>query len=155
MLPQSDYNAISGGSNGYTAGAGYNLVTGLGTPVANLLVPDLMAYDGPGTTYNGPTVRALQNANLVNAGMSDSGPMDVFSVFDSLTVTSNGVNRNGSVTTVDASIDRGLARPLPGTERTAIPTLDWALEVFQDENVQETLIGDLAFEQIAKDPRRA
>ncbi len=155
MLPQSDYNAISGGTNGYTAGAGYNLVTGLGTPVANLLVPDLVAYDGPGTTYSGPTVGALQNANLVNAGMSDSGPMDVFSVFDSLTVTSNGVNRNGAVTTVDTKVDRGLARPLPGTERTAIPTLDRALEVLQDENVQETLIGDLAFEQVAKDPRRA
>ena len=52
MLPQSDYNAI-GGTNGYTAGAGYNLVTGLGTPVANLLVPDLMAYDGPARPTTG------------------------------------------------------------------------------------------------------
>ena len=42
-LPQSDYNEITSGSNGYTAGAGYNLVTGLGTPVANLLVSDLVA----------------------------------------------------------------------------------------------------------------
>ena len=50
-LPQSDYNMITSGSNGYTANAGYNLVTGLGTPVANLLVPDLVAYQGPGTTY--------------------------------------------------------------------------------------------------------
>ena len=31
-LPQSDYNVITSGTNGYTAGAGYNLVTGLGTP---------------------------------------------------------------------------------------------------------------------------
>ena len=49
MLPQSDYNVITSGNNGYSAGAGYNLVTGLGTPVANLLVPDLVAYQGPGT----------------------------------------------------------------------------------------------------------
>ena len=35
-LPQSDYNVIAGGNNGYAAQAGYNLVTGLGTPVANL-----------------------------------------------------------------------------------------------------------------------
>jgi subtilase family serine protease len=41
MLPQSDFNTIDSGTNGYSAGAGYNLVTGLGTPVANLLVPDL------------------------------------------------------------------------------------------------------------------
>ena len=58
-LPQSDYNVITSGSNGYTANAGYNLVTGLGTPVANLLVPDLVAYQGPGTTYAGPDRRPL------------------------------------------------------------------------------------------------
>ena len=58
-LPQSDYNVITSGSNGYTADAGYNLVTGLGTPVANLLVPDLVAYQGPGTSYSGPTVAPL------------------------------------------------------------------------------------------------
>ena len=38
-LPQADYNSITSGSNGYNANAGYNLVTGLGTPVANLSCP--------------------------------------------------------------------------------------------------------------------
>jgi PKD domain len=90
MLPQSDYNAIASGTNGYSAGAGYNLVTGLGTPVANLLVPDLIAYQGSGTTYSGPTVGALQNATLTNTGTSSSSPLDVFSVFDSLTVSRSG-----------------------------------------------------------------
>jgi len=90
MLPQSDYNVIASGTNGYTAGAGYNLVTGLGTPVANLLVPDLVAYQGAGTTYAGPTVGPLKNADLVNTGTTDSGPIDVFSVFDALTVRNNG-----------------------------------------------------------------
>src|SRR5208337_4578955 len=42
-LSQADYNVIANGSNGYSAAPGYNLVTGLGTPVANLLVPDLIA----------------------------------------------------------------------------------------------------------------
>ena len=74
MLPKSDYNSIASGNNGYSAGAGYNLVTGLGTPVANLLVPDLIAYHGPGTSYSGPTVTPLQNAGLVNTGTKDSGP---------------------------------------------------------------------------------
>ena len=73
MLPQSDYNVITSGNNGYTADAGYNLVTGLGTPVANLLVPDLVAYQGPGTSYSGPTVGPLQDAGLVNTGASSSG----------------------------------------------------------------------------------
>ena len=73
-LPQSDYNAITSGSNGYTANAGYNLVTGLGTPVANLLVPDLIAYQGPGTTYAGPTVGRLQDATLSSTWTAAAAP---------------------------------------------------------------------------------
>ena len=88
-LPQSDYNVISSGNNGYSAAAGYNLVTGLGTPVANLLISDLVAYQGPGTSYSGPTVAAMQNAGLVETEASDGGPDNVFSVFDSFTLTSN------------------------------------------------------------------
>ena len=37
---------ITSGSNGYIASSGYNLVTGLGTPVASTLVPDLVASPG-------------------------------------------------------------------------------------------------------------
>ncbi len=86
-LPQSDYNTITTGSNGYTAAAGYNLVTGLGTPVANSVVSDLVAYQGPGTTYSGPAVGPLQNAGLDSDWTGSGGPTDVFSVFDSLRVT--------------------------------------------------------------------
>jgi hypothetical protein len=46
-LPSADFHDILHGSNGYTAGAGYDLVTGLGTPVANLLVPALASYQLP------------------------------------------------------------------------------------------------------------
>ena len=68
MLPQSDYNVIASGTNGYSAGAGYNLVTGLGTPVANLLVPDLVAYQGPGTTLRGPDRRPVAECRLGQHG---------------------------------------------------------------------------------------
>ena len=41
-LPQADFNDITDGSNGdFTAGSGYDQVTGIGSPVANLLVKDL------------------------------------------------------------------------------------------------------------------
>ena len=43
-LSASDFRDVTSGSNGYSAGNGYDLVTGLGTPVANLLVPALAAY---------------------------------------------------------------------------------------------------------------
>ena len=43
-LPSADFNDIIDGNNGYAAGPGYDLVTGLGTPVANVLVPALARY---------------------------------------------------------------------------------------------------------------
>jgi len=49
-LPSNDFNDIlygnngSGSTAGFNAGPGYDEVTGLGTPKANLLVPDLLAY---------------------------------------------------------------------------------------------------------------
>jgi subtilase family serine protease len=46
-LPGSDFHDITTGNNGYPAGAGYDQATGLGTPVANLLVPDLAVYGAP------------------------------------------------------------------------------------------------------------
>ncbi|HKM54433.1 MAG TPA: S53 family peptidase, partial [Isosphaeraceae bacterium] len=92
-LPQSDYNVIASGSNGYNANAGYNLVTGLGTPVANLMVPDLIAYHGPGTTYAGPTVSPLQDATLYSNWSNGGGTTNAtnaFNVFNALTATGSG-----------------------------------------------------------------
>ena len=78
-LSQADYNVIASGNNGYSAAAGYNLVTGLGTPVANLLVPDLIAGNFPATGR----VAAAGAAQLVNSSSSGSvnaGPLNVFDV---------------------------------------------------------------------------
>ncbi len=44
-LPAADFHDITGGGNGTeSAGPGYDQVTGLGSPVANRLVPDLAFY---------------------------------------------------------------------------------------------------------------
>jgi hypothetical protein len=40
-LPSSDFHDITTGNNGYAAGAGYDLVTGRGSPVVNLMVAGL------------------------------------------------------------------------------------------------------------------
>jgi hypothetical protein len=46
-LPAADFHDVTSGSNGgFTAAAGYDLVTGLGTPITNMLVPHL-ASGGP------------------------------------------------------------------------------------------------------------
>jgi hypothetical protein len=54
-------------------------------------VLDLVAYDGLGTRYMGPTVSQLQNTKLISSGVTAGGPNDVFNVFDALTVGSNGL----------------------------------------------------------------
>ena len=43
-LPAADFHDIVSGNNGYPALPGYDLTTGLGTPVANSLVKDLAGY---------------------------------------------------------------------------------------------------------------
>ncbi len=54
-LPGSDFHDITTGGNGdgYKAGPGFDLVTGRGTPIANLLVP---ALAGGGISLKPPTI---------------------------------------------------------------------------------------------------
>ncbi|HEV7999644.1 MAG TPA: hypothetical protein VGP63_07180, partial [Planctomycetaceae bacterium] len=63
-LPSSDFNDITVGNNGtYSATPGYDLVTGRGTPIANLLVPDLANSNvNWSPTVSGPA-SAATNAN--------------------------------------------------------------------------------------------
>jgi hypothetical protein len=46
-LPSHDFHDETTGYNGYSAGPGYDLVTGLGSPIANLLVQDLVNRVAP------------------------------------------------------------------------------------------------------------
>jgi hypothetical protein len=87
-LPQSDYNVITSGTNwGYNAAAGYNLVTGLGSPIANKLVTDLIAYAGSGsfaTTGLVAPINANLNATGNPAGTSPTDPITIFNVLGPL-----------------------------------------------------------------------
>jgi hypothetical protein len=178
-LPQSDYHVITSGSNGYSAEVGYNLVTGLGTPMANLLVPDLVAYQGPGTAYDGQAVAPLQNASLKTDWAGSGGPDDVFSVFDSVNLTSRGARLSSSVgsrpgTTIGnarttAKNAERILTDLPGgasrlgrsTEAArpdqaptqpvsaVVSTVDQALGLVLGADSHDLLIGDLAFEQLS------
>jgi hypothetical protein len=47
-LPTTDFHDIRyGGNGGCTAGPGYDKVTGLGTPIANLLLPSKLVVTAP------------------------------------------------------------------------------------------------------------
>jgi subtilase family serine protease len=49
-LPSSDFHDIKSGSTGYSATTGYDLATGLGTPVANKVVADLVKGVSPASS---------------------------------------------------------------------------------------------------------
>jgi subtilase family serine protease len=56
-LPRSDFHSITSGNNGaYSNGPGYNLVTGLGTPIANLVVGGLVGGSSGNNNGNPPTI---------------------------------------------------------------------------------------------------
>ncbi|HKI19645.1 MAG TPA: S53 family peptidase, partial [Isosphaeraceae bacterium] len=60
QISSSSFNNITSGSNGYyTAGPGYDLVTGLGSPKAKLLVPGLVALNS--SSQKTPPVQPFQH----------------------------------------------------------------------------------------------
>ncbi|MGO9924476.1 MAG: hypothetical protein ACLQIB_58585 [Isosphaeraceae bacterium] len=89
----SPFNDIQYGNNGYQvpSGGGYNLVTGLGSPIANLLVPDLAAYESQLVVTSAP-------ASSVTAGQSFALTVEVQDGFGDV------------VTSYDGSVTVALAR---------------------------------------------
>jgi subtilase family serine protease len=69
-LASSNFHDVTTGNNGYAAGSGYDLVTGRGTPVVNLLAPALAGISSttaPGT----PTIGSFAaNPSTVTTGSS-------------------------------------------------------------------------------------
>ncbi len=59
-LPARDFHDITSGYNGFSAGPGYDFVTGRGTPIANLLIPDLIG------SVLAPTVTVATPAAALN-----------------------------------------------------------------------------------------
>ncbi|HZZ42833.1 MAG TPA: SdrD B-like domain-containing protein [Tepidisphaeraceae bacterium] len=83
-LSSSDFHDVTTGSNGgFSAGVGYDLVTGRGTPIANQLIPDLAG----GATISG-TVFADTNAN----GSQDTGELPLANTTLYLDLNNNGVD---------------------------------------------------------------
>jgi subtilisin-like proprotein convertase family protein len=91
QLPAADFHDITTGNNGYAAGPGYDLVTGLGTPVANKLVFDL---GGLGSISG--TVFSDSNGN----GVMDAGESPLPGVTVFLDTNNNGVLDPAATTTV-------------------------------------------------------
>ena len=113
-LPSADFHDITSGSNGsYVAGTGYDEVTGLGTPVANLLAPDLAFYGMSDhlviTTQPGSSMTAGQPFGVTVEVEKPDGSVDPAAA-GTLTIAmanqAGGASLGGTLT---ATIDRGIA----------------------------------------------
>jgi subtilase family serine protease len=69
-LPSSFYHDITSGFNGYSATPGYDLVTGLGTPQAYLVVAGLLYVNGASGAYASPQPSVAATANTAGATTS-------------------------------------------------------------------------------------
>ena len=120
-LPSSDFHDVTSGNNGYSAGPGYDLVTGRGTPIVNLVVQGL---SGTASTTGSPTIGSFSaNPTSVTSGVSAtltaSGVMETGGTISGVTFyrESNGTSglqigsdtaigtgtQNGSTWTISAS----------------------------------------------------
>jgi hypothetical protein len=104
-LPSADFHDITVGNNGKPAGPGYDLVTGLGTPVANLLVPALADYQvasqlaivaEPPTSVPADSPFSLSVAVENSAGTVVTGASDLVTV--ALAAGSGSATLSGTLT---------------------------------------------------------
>jgi hypothetical protein len=73
-LSSTDFHDVTSGSNGYSAGGGYDLVTGRGSPYVNRIVTDLATVANPQTASNTVSHPATGSATKHDeaAGISSS-----------------------------------------------------------------------------------
>ncbi len=97
LAPSSDFNNITSGNISPTGNAsfsstgGYSLATGLGSPIANLLVPALAGFGITSTSYSLTASPAAVNIHVASA-----------STFASTTITGSLTNTGSSSTTSDS-----------------------------------------------------
>jgi autotransporter-associated beta strand protein len=124
QLPPDDFHDITSGNNGHAAGPGYDLVTGRGTPVANLLIPDLVhipvsrTWTGAGPDANwsdplnwaGGVAPSPGDVLLFGPGAAQSTNTDDFAsgtMFNSIRFLGSGYTISGNDITLSGSINAG------------------------------------------------
>ena len=85
-LPSSYFHAITTGYNGYSATPGYDLVTGLGSPKANLVIAGILAANG---VSEGSAITQTTAATTTHTVHTRSTRLDVLSSSTSATASSS------------------------------------------------------------------
>jgi subtilase family serine protease len=75
-IPSTDFHDVTSGNNGYSAGPGYDLVSGRGTPIANLLEPDLSGVPATSSTGGGSTTTTASISGTVYTDANGNGKLD-------------------------------------------------------------------------------
>jgi hypothetical protein len=115
--PVADFHDVTSGSNGTgnTAHAGYDTVTGIGTPKADKLLNDLAGItasnklvftQAPTTTVAGT---AIGGAGGIGVGVQDQGGNTVTGDSSTITLTLNGATFAGGGNTATAPASNGVA----------------------------------------------
>jgi Domain of unknown function (DUF4214) len=95
---QADFYDVTSGNNGQAASSGYDLVTGLGTPIANLLVPDLASLATAAGTNTTDPARSTSSGDSGNGG-SGSSNAD-FTLTGAQVTATSGTSFNGTIATI-------------------------------------------------------
>ena len=124
-LNSSDFHDITSGSNGFSASTGYDLVTGRGTPKANILLPDLAG----GASISGNIFDDANGNATKDSGETSLSGWTVFVDFNGTgTFASNDVSTstdsNGNFTlsdvpggtyTIDEEVQSGWRQTVPAS----------------------------------------
>ena len=110
-LPAADFHDITSGSTGssptYNAGPGYDLASGLGSPVGNMLIPALVDYQ-PTVTGISPSIGPLSGGTVLTiTGAGFSGATDVDFGTTVVAITSSQINATGTQITVTSPAGTG------------------------------------------------
>ncbi|MBI3410000.1 MAG: S53 family peptidase [Planctomycetes bacterium] len=116
-LSSADFHDVTSGNNGYAAGPGYDLVTGRGSPKANLVIADLTAVNSSGsfssaavtsgttTTPTGRTPTGRTKPTDLSAGRLDLG-----GTRQDFSFVMSGIAAQGPVAQINAGIAPQTAR---------------------------------------------
>ena len=132
-LPAADFHDITSGSTGpspeFNAGPGYDLATGIGSPVGNLLVPALVGYQPSVTSINttagpqaGGTAVTITGTNLTGGTVVDFGttPATNVVIVSSTQITATSPAGSGTVN-VTVTGPGGTSATLSADQFTYLP----------------------------------
>jgi len=88
-LPSTDFHGITSGFNGYYATPGYDLVTGLGSPKANLVIAGILTANG---VSEGSATTPVTKAASTHHVSATTSRLDVTSSSTSATGSSSGAS---------------------------------------------------------------